>query len=373
MSRRLLSVVQLTAVADAVGAPFEMHTRERLLLTVDNGLHQFPRRESPFDIGCQPGQYTDDAQQTIVVARHLLRLERDGYRPFSFEQFMKDCLAVYDEDEKENGVPRGGHGGFANVAKFNGDRIEKQREFNAHEQKDYGNGSGMRLNPFMVCHLSGKQLVEYVIGTTLSTHNHIVAVIGNLLMVKLLRSLYIDSIDAKDVITHSLQWLNGSDLGSAIFPELVVCKDVYDMMTLSMPSFGNFDEMVTIFRDYLGKIDQLPNCDNDLKNIDHLIITEEHARPCVKMGGTGLPARARQTIGWFLYLLKNLHSCNSTIDIIRRCILIGGDTDTLAAHVFPISSIIFNRTHNQDEILPEYVMRQLKEIDINLLKRRIGI
>jgi ADP-ribosylglycohydrolase len=372
MAEKFLEIIQLTAIADSVGAPFEMHTRENLLVTLDNGLHKFPRRESPFDVGCQPGQYTDDAQQTIVVARHLIRLEKDGYKPFSFERFMQDCLDVYDEDASENGVPRGGHGGFVNVARFYGDRIGKQREYNSQKQKDIGNGSGMRLNPFMVCHLSGKQLVEYVIGTTLSTHNDVVAVIGNLLMVKILRSLYDDALDTMDVITHSLHWLSGSDLGGTIFPELSTCRDVYDFMLLRMPSFGKFDETVAIYKEYLGKIDKLPDCDNDLRNIDHLIISEEHARPCVKVGGTGLPARARQTIGWFLYLLKNLHTCKSTLDIIRRCILVGGDTDTLAAHVFPISCIVFNRTHNKNEILPEYIMQQLKEININLLKRRIG-
>ena len=144
-------------------------------------------------------------------------------------------------------------------------------------------------------------------------------------------------------------------------------------MTSDMQPFGDFYESVNIYKEYLGRVDQLLDCDNDLTNIDHLVITEQHAKPCVKVGGGGLPARARQTIGWFMYLLKNLHSCNSTLDIIRRCILVGGDTDTLAVYVFPIACIVFNRTHNKCEILPEYIMNQLKESDIDTIKRRIGL
>jgi len=286
---------------------------------------------------------------------------------------MQDCLDVYDEDERECGVPRGGHGGFAIVARFKGDRIGMQREYNLQKHTDIGNGSGMRLNPFMISPLSGKPLVEYVIGTTISTHNNAIAVIGNLIMVKILRSLVNDALDAKDVIIHSLDWLNGKDIGNAIFPELSVCKDMYEIMRQSMPSFGEFDKTIEIYKEYLGNIDKLPDCDNNLTNIDHLVINEEHARPCVKIGGTGLPARAKATIGWFLYLLKNLHSCESTLDIIRRCILVGGDTDTLAAHVFPISCIILNRIHNNNEILPKYIINQLTEIDIDLLTRRIEV
>ena len=373
MDDKMLEIVQLTSIADAIGAAFEMHTREDLLVNLDRQLYLLPRREEPFDVGCNPGQYTDDTQMTIAMARHLRRVKIDGYSTFSFERFIQDCLDVYDEDELEHGIPRGGHGGFVNVATFKGDRIAKQREFNSHKQ-DVGNGSGMRLNPFIVSDLTGEQLTEYIIGSTISTHNYMMAVIGNLVVVNVLQSLYNNSINARDVITHSLKWLNGDDLKSTtIFPNLATCKQVCMMVMTDFHIFGNFDETVDIYKEYLSRIDQLSDCNDDLTNIDHLTITEQHAKPCVKLGGSGLPARAKPTIGWFLYLLKNLHSCESTLSIIRRCLLIGGDTDTLAVYTFPISYIVFNRVHNKCEKLPVYIMEQLTETNMDLLKRRIGI
>src|SRR5665647_1835656 len=106
----LLKIDRLTSIADAVGAPVEMYTKEDLLINLNKYLHSFPRRSTPYDVGCLPGEYTDDTQMTIAVSRHLSRIENSGYRPFSFELFMQDLLDVYDEDEKDKGIARGGHG-----------------------------------------------------------------------------------------------------------------------------------------------------------------------------------------------------------------------------------------------------------------------
>lgn len=372
MRRKLLRIIQLTVVADSVGAPFEMRTREYLLDNLDTELLNLPRRDSPFDKGCEPGEYTDDGQQTIAVSRHLERIRKTGSIKFNYSQFIQDCLDIYDEDKKLKGVARGGHGKFVNVAEFKGDRIAMQDNFNKLKQTDIGNGSGMRLNPFMLPYLDGKELIEHIIGTTISTHNDLVSVIGNLIVVNILRSLYDDCIDPKNAIDHCLEWLNNKCYN---FPDLSTCRIIYETLlnNNNLPQFGNFDEVVNMYKNYLNKINELEPCTNNLDNINHIIITENHAKSCLASGGTGLPARAKSTIGWFLYLIKNLYSCKSTLDIIKRCILVGGDTDTLAAYVFPISCIVFNRNNKTSEILPKYIMNQLKEIDIISLNHKIGI
>ena len=377
---KLTQLVRLTSIADAIGAPVEMYTREDLLENLDSYLKKFPRRENPYDIGCQPGEYTDDTQMTIATARHLLRIEQEGYTPFNFELYMTDLLSVYDEDEKEKNVPRGGHGGFKEIATLGSkiDRIEYQRSKNIKNlskvsDPNVGNGSGMRLNSFIISNLKDKQLVEFVIGTTLSTHNDTIAVIGNLLVVNILRSLYQDSIDTTDVINVSLTWLEGDNDKSEI-PSLKICHNMYNMLVKNdLVATGDFMETVNDYVKYLKEIDTIPDCNNDLTNINPLIhlITLVNAKPCIKKGGSGLPARSKQTVGWFHYLLKNLHSCINTLDIIKRCLLVGGDTDTLAVYVYPISYIVLNRIMQNE--LPKYIMEQLTEIDQDLLRNRIKI
>jgi ADP-ribosylglycohydrolase len=362
-ARKLLEVVKLTAIADTIGAPLEMYTRQDLLLNIDKYLHKFPVRNGEFNVGCQPGEYSDDTQQTIAMARHIARLEKNGYEPFNFELFMQDLLDVYDEDEKEKNVPRGCHGSFAEIANHKGNRINYQLHKNQQMQTNLGNGSGMRLNPFMVSSLSDKQLFEYVIGTTLSTHNNIGTAIGNILVVNILKILYNESTDAICVIKYSLDFLKSDHMNTI--------KKIHDAITEKLPSMGNFDDDVNYWIEYLTMIDELPDCNNDLTNIDPMVITKQNATICDKKNGTGLPGKAIPTIGWFHYLIKNLHSCQTPLDIIKRCLLVGGDTDTLAVYVYPISHIVFSRKHNNAE-LPEYIMNQLLETDTNMLQKRIG-
>jgi len=389
----MIEIVQLTSIADSIGAPIEMYTREDILVNIDHYLKKFPKRESPYDIGCQPGEYTDDTQMTIAVARHLMRVEQDGYMPFNFDLFMKDLIDVYDEDETEKGVPRGGHGGFKEVAeqKDKDGRVNFQMMKNDERAYNYednilglnrvGNGSGMRLNPFILSSLTDKRLAEYVIGTTMATHNDTTAVVGNILLVNSLKALYNDNISSKNVIEYSLDWLKGKD-DRFSFPisDVKTSYVIFESVKELIPSSGNFVESVKEYTKYLELINKIPDCNNDLTNIDPMIITVENVNHCAKKGGTGLPSNAKQTIGWYHYLVKNIHSCQNVLDIMKRCLLVGGDTDTLAVYVYPISYFIFSRTHYVDNLdhyeedleLPSYIMDQLKEIDTDLLEKRIN-
>lgn len=386
MRQALVDIVRLVSIADSAGAPIEMYCREDILKNLNSYLLSFPKREHPYDIGCQPGEYTDDTQMSIAVTRYLLRLSKNPSTPFSFETFMKDLLDIYDEDKTEKGIERGGHGTFEKIAKFNGDRIAFQAQNNKKRYMEWsqkwgkqdnidhniGNGSGMRLNPFMVADLSKETLTEHLIGMTLSTHNNAIAVIANILMVNILKALYNNIINSNDVITYSLSYLLQFNTYPYYTCDLTGTKQIFDSLTQTMPCINDFDTVINLYIGYLAQISQLSKCNKDLSNIDHLQISLKHAPHCVKKGGTGMPVEALQTIGWFHYLIANLKSCDNALDVLKRCLLVGGDTDTIAAYVYPISYIVFKRDKENVE-LPDYIMTQLLESDIQILDKRIGL
>ncbi len=378
----LLKIIRLVSIADATGAPIETYTREKLLLNLDNYLQKFPRRSSPHDIGLQPGEYSDDTQQSLSVGRYLLRLSLNPYTPFNFDIFMLDLLNVYDEDAHEKGVNRGGHGGFEKIATYKGDRIQLQKDMNMKFYKEssnilannlnIGNGSGMRLNPFMIFDFPNEVLTEHLIGMTLSTHNNAVAVIGNILMVNVLKALYENKVNPEDIIKYSIGWFIESQDYKYFTTNLQETKDIFNRLTKSMPCINDFDAVVEYYTGYLVILNELPKCNNDLRNINHLDISFSHSTLCVKNGGTGLPTYALPTIGWFHYLISNLSSCQSSLEILKRCLLVGGDVDTIAAYTYPISHIVLCRNLKKNDELPEYIMNQLLESDIDLLDRRLG-
>ncbi len=391
MLKRLLNVVRQVSIADSAGAPIEMKTREDILKNIDKYLSKFPDRNGDFAIGCRPGEYSDDTLMTISVIRYLMRLlESKSYVPFDFRTFIKDLLDVYDEDEAEKGVGRGGLGSFKEVAIFKGgdkveyqmkknmERVEKSKGCDESDEVYLGtrNGSGMRLNPFIIVDIPDKKmLTEHLIGMTISTHNDVVAVIGNILMVNILRALYDDKIDSRAIVNYSIEWLKGGESEYQYYTmDLDGTKKIFEMMVTKIPCINTFSKVVSFFLGYLTKVDNMPNCNDDLSNVDIDVISIKHSPYCVQKGGTGLHCSAIPTVGWFHYLIKNVSSCKTALDALKRCLLLGGDTDTIAVYVYPMAHVLLNRRPGigMDGELPDYIMRQMLESNEGLLEKRIN-
>ncbi|AYV77111.1 MAG: hypothetical protein Barrevirus12_20 [Barrevirus sp.] len=384
MRQQMLEILRLISISDSIGQPVEMYTRENIMQNMDQYLHKFPRRSSPYDIGCAPGEYTDDTQMSIALARYLLKLEVKEDKAFHFESFMQDLLSVYDEDAIEKGVERGGHGSFQKIATFEGDRIKYQKEVNQklfekgnvliENNMNIGNGSGMRLGPFIAVDLAREVLTEHLIGQTISTHANVIAVIANILLVNLYKGLNCGLIGPVNVFKYCIHWLTEYLTPFTYYTEsLSKTKKIYKKLIKDMPCIGDFDNAITFYIGYLVTISMMPKCNKDLSNIDHLKISLENAKQCKEKEGLGMPCSALATFGWFIYLINNLDSCDNLEEIVRRCLMVGGDTDTLLVYTYPISYILFNRGKEVKEELPDYIMDQLKESNIDLLDKRLGL
>jgi len=172
-------------------------------------------------------------------------------------------------------------------------------------------------------------------------------------------------LNSDDIISFSLNWLTTES-------EIQETKKIFDKINKKMPCINTFDDAIEYYTGYMVIISQMPKCNDDLSNIDHNAISFSSPSLCIKKGGTGIPVSALATVGWFHYLIANISTCKSPLDILKRCLLLGGDTDTIAAYTFPISYILFKRTEKGEPVnLPDYIMSQLLESNIDLLERRL--
>jgi ADP-ribosylglycohydrolase len=140
----------------------------------DNICTHLQERVFSFNKGLNVGDYTDDTEQSIGLARSILKSDK---LDLDFESFIQNMLDVFDEYRKENnGVCRVGYGEFGDISKINDipndmglksfDRVTRMRLVLNKKMamtKPPGNGALMRLNPLIFVDRENADYFHYLI------------------------------------------------------------------------------------------------------------------------------------------------------------------------------------------------------------------
>lgn len=150
------------AVGDALGMPVEGFSAEEIKATVGHVREMMPAAEDHFHCGLLSGQYTDDTQQTLVLAESML--ESSGFSGDLFAERLMDWGRSWAVDESLNrGV------GLATRSSLEEMRLGKSwQESGVHIPTC---GSAMRAAPIgLVYHCDLSLVSRYADLQSISTH-----------------------------------------------------------------------------------------------------------------------------------------------------------------------------------------------------------
>ena len=355
-------------IGDAYGAGWEMKSRQYILDHFKELDAKYRMRDPDFGLNFKEGKYTDDAEMTLAVLYAL----KDGKGNLSKDSLVAWFIKVYEENQKSTGF-RDGYGSFKNVmaVKDPNQTIQKQQRLLMVEQqrksqasKEPGNGALMRIMPALFYSKKNRKAYNAIVNS-LSTHPHPMSVFGSLAIMYAGSFLFWKKGDPKQLIPQVLKKLDRVLNNPSQYKEekeLLKNDGVYPVKEQS-----KYWEQ---FKNKLKKIDQMQNPIDDVcSNIDFEFLVAPYAKQC--KGGIGLSAKAEQTTYCVLYLLK--WSANTTIySTLKRCVTIGGDTDSLASIVLSYLMLYKDVSKPVEQLFPTWTVDQLEGKDIIAFLKKAG-
>ena len=350
-------------IGDAFGAGWEMKSRQYILDHFKELDEKYRMRYPEFGINFKEGKYTDDAEMTLAVLYAL----KDGNGTLSKESLVNWFIKVYEENEKTTGF-RDGYGSFKNVMaiKHTNPLTQKEQQLLMVEEqrknqatKEPGNGALMRIMPALFYSKKNRKAYNAIVNS-LATHPHPLSVFGSLAIMYAGSFLFWKKGNPDQLISQVLRKLDRVLNNLSEYKEekkLLQNDQIYPFET----QYNYWNK----FKAKLEKIDQMVEpiddiCSN-LTNIDFDFLMAPYAKPC--KGGIGLSAKAEHTTYCVLYLLK--WSANTTIySTLKRCVTMGGDTDSLASIVLGYLMLYKDLEKPIEELFPTWTVDQLEGKDI---------
>jgi ADP-ribosylglycohydrolase len=246
-------------------------------------------------------------------------------QPFTTTHLFEQIRFQYDLSKLErNGIPRSGFGSIVWV--FEGEKtIEEVRQFQI--ARDYpGNAPVMRAIP--IGFIEDKLIEPYAIINADVTHPHPKARAASIIVARAARYLLIEKGSTEGLIEYCRSFI----------------KDI---------------DQETYF--YLGTIDQLDSnvdqlTDGFVSNDYQLLVGPQPITSFMDLQPiVGLNSDAMRTAGTVLYLLKH---CKTSLEALKRSMLIGGDVDSLAAIVV---GIMAGKAGLED--IPPYMFENLEGVE----------
>jgi ADP-ribosylglycohydrolase len=283
------------AIGDAYGAGLEFQDRDWIRKNVDFTCF-LNKRTDIVDVVNSFGKtvknyknwdYTDDTEMTIGCLKALL-----SQKKLSEDLLMEYWIKEYEEDKKQKGIGRHGHGSMRWV--YSGERtIEEVRDFQRNRPNP-GNGPTMRAIPFGF--VNEKDIDRFAAINANATHPNSKAVASSICIARAAEYLIVKKMDPESIIDYCLKHIQNVD------------SEFYDKLkTVNIfPSFSNLSE-----DDY-----------------SKLCGPQPIKKPYYPEGITGLPSDAMYTTLSTLYIVK--HS-RSTFEGFKQAIYLGGDVDSVAS------------------------------------------
>lgn len=297
------------AAGDSFGLGVEFQNRDWIRQNVD--FTRFVnKREGKYNIGYEPGVYSDDTEHTIGLIKAII-----DERQFSQELLLEKWKEEYENDKARKGFPRQGHG---SIKDWYEGRKTIQEVRGSQNNPDPGCAPPMRATPLGF--LPSNRISEYAEINALASHENPKASAASTLVARASEYLLVKNGDPKLVIPY--------------------CKE-----------FITHEETL----EFLAKVDSLPTPES-LNEKEFEILCGPQPIPTFKYREvTGLPNSAMRVAGAALHIIKYADSAFSGM---RNAIYLGGDVDSIAS----ISTGILAGRYGIDSI-PSFIMDKLEGKD----------
>ncbi|WP_293897550.1 ADP-ribosylglycohydrolase family protein [Sporocytophaga sp.] len=283
------------AIGDAYGAGLEFQDRDWIRKNIDFSCF-LNKRTDLADVVDSFGNtvknynewdYTDDTEMTIGCIKALL-----SNKEFSEDLLMEHWIKEYEEDKKQKGIGRHGHGSMRWV--YNGEKtIEEVRDFQKNRPNP-GNGPTMRAIPFAF--VSEDHIDRFATINANATHPNPKAVASSICIARATEYLIIKKLESEKIIDYCLPFIQNID--TEFYEKLKTVNTFQNFSQLSESEYSNLCGAQPIIKPYYPE------------------------------GITGLPSDAMYTALSTLYILK--HS-KSTFEGFKQAIYLGGDVDSVAS------------------------------------------
>lgn len=367
-----------TLIGDAVGAGWEVKTREQIIARMNELDSQYVDRDNGFkghnDKEYISGNHTDDTEMTIGSLEAMYEIIFNSNVKVDREFFWQTWFKTYQRLKADNGHPTIGHGNFEKYCNTpTPAMIDTLCKKQATDLLNSGNAPVMRCSPFIL--LSNPDKVAMI--SALATHPSPYSALSTVLLVWAGR-YYLDHKSQEGLIPYLLTKLTKQESDfraileadpyinkqyiTAAFNDLRTMMARVDTMPEPLHADGNDIDHRALegLKDYTK-----PEKILDPNNMSTLLVDRDYWLDDHKKE-TGLNGGSFRTFICALFCLR--WADNTTLwKNLRRIILFGGDVDTLAACIMPFVYAKMCGTAKDD--LPEWVLKGLQnKVNVSALK-----
>ncbi len=303
----ITNIINLIAIADALGGGLEMESAESLVSTDLSKFHD--RGDDPtFNTGYKPGMITDDTWMTLGLIDAVMKAGTN----LSFESLLASYQAMYDKETQLITWSKKGKwwGGIEPVLQGQIDFTSWRSDKLTNSGKNPSNGSVMRAH--ILGYLKDENLIaKFAEQDATFSHPHPVSVDCSRILALLVHQLAYKQLPVQEVIQKSVQ----------------LAKDAR-------------------VKAYFARLDSLPFIKAPVEATKLVCVEDNHdgTEAYALKKGTGVPCNALLTLGTALYIAKHVVGI---LPAMQFAIRMGGDVDSTAVVVTSLTAAA-QATHKLD-------------------------
>ena len=314
MVNKIKAVILGHAVGDALGVPVEFCSREELKENPVTGMQGFGSYSVP------AGAWSDDTSMSLCALESLTRGE------INYNDIMQNFGKWYYEDAF---TPTGEMFDVGTTCSFAIHNYHKVgcgfRDCGLDEEKANGNGSLMRIHPFVLYAISKgydkKQLLEIVMKGSSLTHAHKRAIIGCV------------------IYAHVLNHLIDNPSKESIYNGVDVARQQIELI-MSKPLGGTMNDMTHLV---------------EMTYYNNLFSHKIHTMEEEDIRSTGYVVDTLEAALWCLLTTDNYKDC------VLKAVNLGDDTDTVAAVAGGLAGALYSYDAIPKEWLDTLIKRDYIE------------